>query len=263
MNSLSINVENWEIANSTPQSNTAGLLYKLTVTAQDCGNEAPTPTTLPTPTSLPTSTPPPTQIPTEIPTPTDMPAPTIVPSPTSVLSAKISLILFLHGIGKAGDSVSQGIGTVNPLHPQRKVKIDLYNSQNVLVKTVDGEVVYASPSGDFRGTADLGIDLATGAYSIKVKADQYLKRLVPGIQNLTQGSMNNLPAAFLTAGDINGDNAVNIVDYHILMGCYSDLSAASDCSGENKVLADITDDGEVNQFDYNLFIREISNLVGQ
>jgi hypothetical protein len=31
----------------------------------------------------------------------------------------------------------------------------------------------------------------------------------------------------------------------------------------NEVRADLTDDGNVNQFDYNLFIRELTNLGGQ
>jgi hypothetical protein len=56
---------------------------------------------------------------------------------------------------------------------------------------------------------------------------------------------------------------INILDYNILMGCYSDLSPAINCPAGEEKRADITDDGAVNQFDYNLFLRELINRGGQ
>ena len=67
-----------------------------------------------------------------------------------------------------------------------------------------------------------------------------------------------MPAVHLVTGDIKIDNALNILDYNILIGCYSDFAPAVSCTADLKEEADLTDDGQVNQFDYNLFLRDLS-----
>jgi hypothetical protein len=53
-------------------------------------------------------------------------------------------------------------------------------------------------------------------------------------------------------GDINEDNVLNILDYNLLLNCYSDLSPQrGPCDANQKAAADLTDDGRVQQFDYN------------
>lgn len=48
------------------------------------------------------------------------------------------------------------------------------------------------------------------------------------------------------------------------MDCYSDIAPAiSYIDPAKKLRADITDDGNVNQFDYNLFLRELTNISGE
>jgi len=80
---------------------------------------------------------------------------------------------------------------------------------------------------------------------------------------LTSGQTNTVSEFAMVTGDINNDNQINILDYNILMGCYSDLLPAVSCNGGDSLLADLTDDGNVNQFDYNLFLRELGNITGQ
>lgn len=175
---------------------------------------------------------------------------------------QVTLTLFLHGLGKAGDNAN-AVSQINP-DPQRldrTVSVQVFNAQNVLVATKSGTVTYASGSGTFVGTIDLG-SLSAGNYSLKVKTDQFLRALIPGIQALKVGEENKLPETVLTTGDINNDNFMNILDYNILEGCFSDLLPAQDCTDANKVRADLTDDGKVNQYDYNLFVREISTQPG-
>lgn len=187
------------------------------------------------------------------------PTVTVAPGNTS-----IKLTLLLHGLGKGGDSANpQSGGNPNPLHPQRTVTVQIYNSTNQLVLTKEGPVNFNSTAGNFTGNVDLGNTLATGAYTVKVKAPQYLRTLVPGIQNLTAGISNQLPETTLVNGDINHDNTLNILDYNILMGCYSDFLPAPSCTADNKLLSDLDDDGDVNQYDYNLFLRELTNREGQ
>ncbi len=182
-----------------------------------------------------------------------------------VVSTSISLNLLLHGLGKGGDSANpNGGGTAAPRRSQRSVAIEVLDSQNKLVLTKEGTVNFDSSVGNFKGDVDLGTEVPTGAYTVKVKADQFLKALGPGIQSFTQGQINILPQMTLTSGDMNNDNKIDILDYNTLADCYSDTLPAQNCSDPAKKLsADITDDGSVNQFDYNLFLRELTNIHGQ
>jgi hypothetical protein len=216
-----------------------------------------TPMPIPTPTTAPgvTATPVPTAM------PTVMLSPTAVPAPGDTL---LNVTLGLQGIGTAGDSASPNTdGDMNPLHPQRTVTATVFNSQNQQVASQQGTVTYNSSTGYFDGTVDLGQGFATGSYTVKIQTPQYLRGLVPGIQTITSGQTNTLPYLSLIAGDINGDNQINILDYNVLMGCYSDLLPATNCNPTNNALSDLNDDGAVNEFDYNLFLRELTNVGGQ
>lgn len=225
----------------------------------------PTPTTYayPTPTyAYPTSTPTPTYA---YPTPTYAPTPTPVPGDTI-----LNFTVGLQGIGNAGDAVNlNSTGNMNPLHPIRTITATVYDAQNQLVATQSGTITYNTTTGLFQGSVDIGQGISTGLYSVKIKANQYLRALIPGIQTITQGKTNTMPYVSLIVGDITGANEINITDYNVLMACYSDLEPPQDPSlcGQYTVngfsMADLNDDGAVNEFDYNLFLRELSNVNGQ
>lgn len=238
-----------------------------TLTVAPTLTSAPTPTKTPTPTSVaPTATPVPTGAPTPTNTPTPTAQPTNTPAPTATPvpgATKLAFDLFLHGLGKGGDNVNpNGQGNFDLLHPQRDVTVEMYNSQNQLILSKQGPVTFDSTSGSFKGVIDMGSSVSSGIYIVKVKLDQYLRTSIPGIQTIVSDSTNNMADTSLISGDINGDNALNILDYNILMGCYSDFLPPVSCTDENKELADLTDDGFVNQFDYNLFLRELTNREG-
>ena len=175
----------------------------------------------------------------------------------------IGITLLLDGIGNAGDrSNPKGKGNPNPNTKERVVSIELFNDQNQLVLTKTVAIKFDSSKGIFTAVSDLGTGVPGGLYTVKIKTDKYLKAIIPGIQTLTAGQINNLPTTTLIAGDINGDNQINIFDYNILMNCYSDLLPAVSCDEQKKRSSDITDDEAVNQYDYNLFLRELNNRVG-
>lgn len=223
----------------------------------------PTAIPTPTPTRVPTATPtsiPPTPTPTQLPTPT----PTRVPTPTPTANTTFSFNVLLHGIGKGGDSANPtGGGNPNPLHPQRALIVEVLNNQNQLILTKTGSVNFNTQSGNFTGTIDMGNTLTSSTYTIKIKTNQFLRKIIPGIQSITAGALNQLPQTTLINGDIDGSNSLTILDYNILIGCYSDFLPAVSCTPENKLRADLGDDGKVNQFDYNLFLRELTNIQGQ
>ncbi len=194
----------------------------------------------------------------------NMPMSTVTPLvPTTSGDTKISLTLFLHGIGKGGDNVSgRGSGNSVPLHTSRTVTVALYNNTNNLVVSKQGSVLYNATSGAYGGVISLGF-IAPGLYTGKLSVPNYLTRAIPGIISLQAGGTFSLEPQDFIAGDSNSDNKISILDYNIIIDCFSDLSPAKNCADTNKKSsADLTDDGKVNQNDYNLFLREISVQVG-
>lgn len=172
----------------------------------------------------------------------------------------------IDGVGSRGDNSNPdgSLSNKNPLHPTRNLKIAIYSPTNQLVNSAESTMSYSSTSGMFSGKVTLTQPLASGSYSIKATTENHLTRLLPGIQIITAMKNNQLPNATFVAGDIVNDNALNILDYNSLIDCYSDLAPATACGDEKKkTAADINDDGPVNQFDYNLLLREIATQPGE
>jgi hypothetical protein len=227
---------------------------------------SPTPTMTPTPTPLPSATPTPTAAITQTPTATVNPTQTPMPTPTINPSATtLSFDILIHGIGVSGDNanpIGSDLSNKEPQYPSRNVTVYVYDDQNQLSATKSGLITYDATSGSFKGNIDIGSTILSGDYTVRIKESTHLRRLVPGIQRLTAQSVNIMPQVALVAGDVNGDNTINILDYNLLVGCYSDLLPAISCTDENKVRTDLNDNGGVNQFDYNLFLREITVQSG-
>lgn len=187
---------------------------------------------------------------------------TITPPP----GTSFNLTVFLHGIGNSGDNrnPSSELSNKNPLHPERKAYVDVFNNANQLVASKEAVIKYASVSGNFLGTVNMGNALTSGNYIIKLKTEQHLRNQFSGIQSIVAGETKNLPGITLVSGDTNNDNKLDILDYNTLYGCYtSDLMPTPrNCTPEKKVKADLDDEGNVNLFDLNLFIRELSVQSG-
>ncbi len=221
-----------------------------------------TPTIRPTvtPTRIPTQS-----VPTASPTSKVTVVPTQTPTPTTQLGkTTLSLTLGLHGIGTGGDNVNPtGTGNTNPLHSTRSVLVDVYNVSNVLVVTTQGAVTYSATSGRFVGSANVD-QLSQGLYTGRVRINQYLTRTIPGIITIQPGQTTIIPLLSITTGDIDTNNKLNINDYNMILDCFSELLPPRNCSdATKKVATDLNDDGNINQFDYNLFLRELSVQSGQ
>ena len=200
------------------------------------------------------------------PTPTSIPVATVTPTPTPIPTATTLNFsgLKLHGLGKGGDNPNPtSDGTLNPLRPTRTLTVQVYNTSEILVNTVSGNITYSgSSTGVFNGSVVLPSTLASGDYIIKIRTPYYLTKKLPGFMSLVKGQANNAPSASLIAGDVNGDNRLSVEDYDLIIDCYSDLQAPRNCNTTKKLNADISDDGLVNQDDYNLFLRELSVQQG-
>jgi hypothetical protein len=184
--------------------------------------------------------------------------PTATPSPTPKVT-RFSITVFLHGIGAAGDNLNpdDSLSNKDPLHWEKPTKLYFFNGAGVAVETLEGSVQYDEGKGSFTGVFE-SPSLTSGNYIIKVGTQQYLQKRLSNFYAIKQGESNTLPVAILVAGDTNTDNRLNIIDYNVIRDCYSDTQPARNCNAERKLASDINDDGNVNQKDYNLFLRELS-----
>lgn len=208
----------------------------------------------------------PSPTPSPSPTPTSTPAPS-TPEPDDTTAVKITT--YLHGIGYTGDSANPTATTSsnqNPRMQQRSFSLSFYNASNQLVASKTDLFDFDTRQGHFSGTTTTDNNLPEGNYIIKIKTDSFLTKKIPGFFFLTPGTPVTLPPITLIAGDINGDNAINVLDLNILISCYNDFEEEQpkpNCQDGYKTLADLNDDGKVNQTDYSLFIREMSVQKGE
>src|SRR3989344_1636249 len=163
----------------------------------------------------------------------------------------------LHGIGKAGDNQNPTSGgNISPLTTTKKLLVEFYDGNENLIKSAEGDINYSANTGYFSG--NINADIAPGNYIIKVVTHKYLKEQLPGIISISTSTINQMPDITLRVGDINSDARLSILDYSILIGCFSDLLPAKDCDDTRKFNSDITDDGNVNLDDNSLLFRESS-----
>lgn len=179
----------------------------------------------------------------------------------------IDVTVFLDGIGNRGDNTNPNDFTLSnkdPKHPTIGADIQVFTLNNQLIASGTGTITYNPSTGNYLGDIPIQSGFPSGQYTMKVKADTYLRRQVNGVQKINSGQENKIVSVPLVAGDVNNDNRLNILDYNSILDCYSDLTAAANCTlAEKSVKSDLNDDNDVNQIDYNLFLREISTQPGQ
>ncbi|PIP74920.1 MAG: hypothetical protein CO135_00645 [Candidatus Levybacteria bacterium CG_4_9_14_3_um_filter_35_16] len=183
-------------------------------------------------------------------------------------STILALTLGLDGIGSTGDNLNPSSvdSNKNPLHTTRNVSVKIYDKAGAEKVNGTGSTAYNATTGKFTGSITLA-SFTTGDYIVKVKTDGFLRRLIAGIQTIRAGTTNTMPLTTLINGDIDNDNKLTIFDYNLLINCSSfkkdKISTNTPaCSASIKIHADLDDNGIVNQYDYQLFIREFSAQAG-
>lgn len=193
---------------------------------------------------------------------TNTPAPT---SPPSGGNTQLAFTVGLDGIGSAGDHANPNDSSgsnKNPIQACRTkpVHVEVFDSSNALKSNItSATMTFNATSGRYAAIVDLGSNIANAPHTVKIKTDSHLRKLIPGIQNFIKGT-NNMAQVDLAAGDINADNSINILDYNILNSCSIYSKDQSVCNGNQNFnsWSDLDCTGTVNEYDYNLFIRDFS-----
>lgn len=209
---------------------------------------------------------------------TACPTTTVTAAPTDTALTTVSFTILLHGIGSTGDNPNPRNGSLSnksPLHPQRQLQVQISDINNQPVGSTSGAINFDAGSGSFKGSIGFPKNIAKGKYSIKVKTPRYLRKRIPGIFEIVTGKDNRITEVDLVAGDTNGDNALDILDYAAYLDCgygqLEPLPVDDDNSFFNKSICkahapteniDTDDNGIVDSADYNLFLRELSVQSG-
>ncbi|MCL4354551.1 hypothetical protein M1349_03750 [Patescibacteria group bacterium] len=179
-------------------------------------------------------------------TPTETITPTPTEAPTGETTLNISVKL--PGIGK-----NENLGeNNNPKNPSRKISVIFLDDKEQQVSVVEVPAAYNTSSGLFTGSITTGDQLTTaknipdGAYTVKLRLDNSLTKKLPGFQTIKGNQTITLPTTELATGDLNNDNILNLADYNIFISCFGEKQC------DKKDLADLNDDGVVDEIDLNI-----------
>jgi hypothetical protein len=134
---------------------------------------------------------------------------------------------------------------------------------NNSVTTVFGTIAYDTATGTFRGRVPLGTDFTSGQYQILFKIPFYLGGIFPGFPSVTTGQERIITQALdVISGDADDDNKRTILDYNLIISCYSFPGFPSSCNDADRIATDVNDDDNNDESDQNLFIRELQVSSG-
>ena len=186
------------------------------------------------------------------------PTPTRTPTPRDTILAII---------------INRGLIGAEPTHKHVVYNVLILDAEQKEVKRVKGIIdAFDSISNSFKDNLiidDPNSAFPTGSFSIKIKLNKYLAKLIPG-STITSGTVNSLPATSPIVGDISGDNRIDIVDYNALVGCFGKKSVSDSCINKSEPQsgdsgtdynADLNDDGVVDGIDYNIFLKSLNLRV--
>jgi hypothetical protein len=187
---------------------------------------------------------------------------------TTVGGASVKFNIGLDVIGTTGTHKNATLTnpTTDPKTKSRVLKVSIKDSTDKEVLAKDGTLTFNAATGRYDGVLDLGVTLPTGitsgtAYRFKVGTPGYKSSALPEAETITTGQVTttNPPSPVnLTAGDADGNGDLGVGDFTVILDCQGkDPSTVTTCK-----LADVDDNGTIDQFDYNLYLEEYQFNLG-
>ncbi len=216
-------------------------------------NQNPTPTDSPnnpTPTAQPQNPTPTTAITPTITSVASTPSPSN-PTPTSSSSKGTIKISLIHpGIGAGGNT--------NPISKARFASIEFIDKNGEIASTITTPLLYEN--GVFSGEIPI-LNISPGTYQLKVNfadASSTLKKSIPGFYTIKDSGNNiTLPTTALTVGDLVKDGVLDILDYNILVNCI-----INNICDDIHITADFDNEGNIDEKDLNIFLRQLRERGG-
>lgn len=202
----------------------------------------------------------PSETTTPSPSVTESPEPSETQSPTDGTptpqgrTMTFSLTALLHGIGASGDSVNPaGRGNPSPTTTSKPFTAQIF-SDDELVAESQGTVSYNKTKGNFSGNFTAH-NIPPGTLQIIIKIPKYLSTEVKG-QGVGKNTIT-LPVLTFITGDVNNDDALDILDYNILTDCFDRTVHVEVCEKDMQQISDLDENRTVDEPDINLFLREL------
>jgi len=232
-----------------------------------------TPTTITFNTTSPTSTPtrvPPTSTPTNVP-PTATPVP---PTATPIVPTATPTLIPNHTYLQVSVKLS-AIGINDPVkdpldrHTIRQASVVMEDANNNKYQR-NGTLTWDG-NNLFTGIIDMGTNVPSGVYQIKVKVDKTLYKRYDRIFNITSSittnQVNVLPTLQLVSGDMIADtqnnrsvNEIDILDYNFFITCYP--ANLKNCTQVQKDDRDLNLNGSVDDIDLTILLRAFGSRIG-
>lgn len=183
----------------------------------------------------------------------------------------------LHGLGIAGDNVvlrppacqntnaskSACLSNQKPNHPTREYALEVINDHGKTVASLSGKLVYNSSTRIFDAEGETKKITKSGQYTFRLHTPMFLQKKVLFPDLIKPGETYQLPVFDLTSSDADDDNLLTILDYNQIISCYTYPNQKnSSCMVDERLAADTDDNGKTDEFDINLFVRDISVLQG-
>jgi len=181
------------------------------------------------------------------------PTNTTTPSPNQEQITTANVSVKLEGIGSStGENKA-------PKHTTRNLLITLYNTTTKQLYGNADIVTYDNQNFFTNTKFSLG-QAPSGTYKVIVKTNQYLAATLPQNITITAGTPIIINNITLLAGDISpaclGDNQVTATDQTTLQACTTQTTTCTTAC-PNKLIADLNDDGQVDQTDAALLQKNI------
>lgn len=158
--------------------------------------------------------------------------------------------------------------TANPLHNQKALTLLVYSGTDNIAtstaqpfQTIPGNVTFDKTSATFTNPTFSLPNVSSGQYQFVVVIPGYLKTQLSDngttTFSVTPGTASQIPVTKILAGDIDGNNIIDIADYNGLLRCYGLHVANPSPTCSSPQPADLNDDGVIDASDYNIFLYNL------
>ncbi|MBI4096870.1 MAG: hypothetical protein HY428_00450 [Candidatus Levybacteria bacterium] len=170
---------------------------------------------------------------------------TVTPTPTPS-GTRLKLSVKIPGIG--------GSGNRRPFDQERDIEVFVSDRNDTQVADAIGTLTFDG-SNFYVGEIDSGVTLPGGAYIIRVRMDNTLRKVVSGqFVQIKEATVNALPQITLYQGDFDQNNRVDIRDYNIFAKCLEECDEGA--------VVDLNSDGKIDILDFNLLNEVFTTQQG-
>jgi hypothetical protein len=138
----------------------------------------------------------------------------------------------------------------------------MINDEQAVVASASGTMTYNDATGTFDSNVKLTTAVSPGRYTFRAGTPMFLKKKVIFSETVHPGKTYTLPVFDLTSSDVDNDNALTILDYNQIITCYRFPNGTNPCSDTDVAAVDNDDNGVIDEFNINLFVRDVSSLQG-